>query len=203
MQEILSGIHHWSAPHPKIKIRVSSYHLVAAGVVLDPIMPEDGNLDRLVESDPRPGQIVLTNRHHYRHGDDFREALGGIPVRVSRPGLHEFEGGPAVEPFEFGDELAPGVTAIEIGGICPDDTALHIDAAGGTIAIADAVIRPPGGGPLSFVPDQLMGDPDRDKRALRESLRKLLDHDFENLLLAHGEPVVGGGREALREFLDR
>ena len=202
MHEVVPGIHHWTAQHPKIKIRVSSYYLEPAGVLLDPILPEDAELDWFAGRRPAPRQIVLTNRHHYRHSDEFREALGGIPVRASRPGLHEFEGGPEVEPFEFGDELAPGVTAVEIGGICPDDTALHIDLGGGTIAFADGLIRPPGGGPLSFVPDGLMGDPERDKRALRDSLRGLLRRDFDNLLFAHGEPLVGGGKQALRNFLD-
>jgi hypothetical protein len=202
VRELVPGIHHWTARHPRIKIRVSSYYLEPAGVLLDPILPEDVALDWFAERDPAPQQIVLTNRHHYRHSDEFREALGGIPVRASSPGMHEFEDGPQVDPFEFGDELAPGVRAIEIGGICPDDTALHIDLAGGTIAFADGLVRPPGGGPLSFVPDGLMGEPERDKQALRDSLRGLLERDFENLLFAHGDPLVGGGKQALREFLD-
>jgi len=36
---------------------------------------------------------------------------------------------------------------------------------------------------------------------LRESLRRLLELDFDSLLFAHGEPLIGGGRAALREFL--
>jgi hypothetical protein len=203
VREIVPGIHHWEAPHPRIKIPVSSYWVEPAATLLDPIMPEDGDLGWLSDLDRRPEQILLTNRHHYRSSDEFSAALGGVPVRASRPGMHEFEGGPEVEPFDFGDELAPGVTAIEVGGICPDDTALHIDLAGGTVALADAIVTPPAGGPLTFVPDQLMGDPERDRQALRESLRSLVDrYDFENVLLAHGRPVVGGGRQALRDFLD-
>jgi hypothetical protein len=201
VREIVPGIHHWTAPHPRIKIRVSSYYVAPMGILLDPILPQDVELDWFARRERPPEQIVLTNRHHYRHGDEFREALGGIPVRASRPGMHEFEGGPQVDPFDFGDELAPGVAAIEVGGICPDDTALHLEIGGGTMALADSLIRLPHGGPLSFVPDQLMGDPERDKSALRDSLTALLERDFENLLLAHGDPLVGDGKEALREFL--
>jgi hypothetical protein len=29
----------------------------------------------------------------------------------------------------------------------------------------------------------------------------LLDLDFDNLLFAHGEPLIGGGRIALRQFI--
>jgi hypothetical protein len=202
VREIVPGIHHWKGRHPKIKIRVSSYYVEPAALLIDPVLPEDGRLDWLSGLGRRPGQIVLTNRHHYRNSGEFSEALGGVPVRASRPGMHEFEGGPEVEPFDFGDEVAPGVTAVEVGGICADDTALRIDLAGGTIAFADGVVRLPFDGPLSFVPDQLMGKPEDDKAALRVSLGGILDrYDFENLLLAHGEPVVGEGHRALRDFL--
>lgn len=204
VQEVVPGIHHWEARHPKIKLRVSSYYVEPAATLLDPIMPEDGDLDWFSQHERRPERIVLTNRHHYRHTDEFRAALGGLPILASRPGMHEFDDGQDVEPFDFGDEVAPGITAIEVGGICPDDTALRVDVAGGTIAFADGIIRPPGGGPLMFVPDQLMGEPERDKEALRRALRKIVeDEEFENVLLAHGEPVVGDGRQALRDFLDR
>ena len=46
-----------------------------------------------------------------------------------------------------------------------------------------------------------MDDPEQTKAGLREAYRRLADElDFELLLLAHGEPVLAGGRAALREF---
>ena len=56
------------------------------------------------------------------------------------------------------------------------------------------------GGPLAFVPDRFMDEPDETKEGLRESYRRLAELDFEHLLLAHGDPFVGDGREALRTF---
>ena len=32
-------------------------------------------------------------------------------------------------------------------------------------------------------------------------VRGLLERDFEHLLFAHGEPLVGGGKSALRDFV--
>jgi hypothetical protein len=197
MQEILPGIHHWTAFHENIKQQVSSYYVESHGVLLDPMRPDEG-VEWFGSRDSRPQQIVLTNRHHYRHSDRFREAFD-LPVRASKPGLHEFEGGPEVEGFEFGDEVAPGITAIEIGGICPDDTALHIEVGEGVIAFADALIRY--GGQVSFVPDGFMDDPARDKEAMMDSFRGLLERDFDHLLFAHGEPVIGGGHKALSDFV--
>jgi hypothetical protein len=198
VQEILEGIHHWTAFHEGIRTNVSSYYVEPAGALLDPMVPDEG-LEWFESREVRPQQILLTNRHHYRHSDRFREAFD-LPVRASSPGLHEFENGPEVEGFEFGDELAPGIVAVEVGGICPDDTALHIELAEGALAFADALIRY--AGRLAFVPDNLMGDPPRDKRAMMESFRGLLERDFDHLLFAHGEPQVRGGKAALRDFVN-
>ena len=118
------------------------------------------------------------------------------------PGLHEFaDGGPDVQPFEFGDRVAGGVVALEVGALTPEDTAFRIAAGPGALLFADALIRDEGG-ELSFVPDFLMGDdPATVRRGLIASLEGLLDQDFDALLFAHGAPVASGGRERLEAFV--
>jgi len=199
VNEILPGIHHWTAFHERIRQPVSSYYVEPAGVLLDPMLPDEGV--EWFEGRARPQQVLLTNRHHYRHSDRFVEAFG-CPVRASAPGMHEFEDTDRrVEPFAYGDEPAPGIRAIEVGAICPDDTALHIDVGEGAIALADGLIRP-AGGPLAFVPDSLLGDdPAAVREGLRDSLRALLERDFDHLLFAHGNPLIGGAKAALRDFV--
>jgi hypothetical protein len=197
VNELLPGIEHWTAFHENIEMEVSSYYVGPAATLIDPMLPK-GGLSALHELGP-PERIVLTNRHHYRHSGEITEEFD-IPVLCHEAGLHEFEGGPAVEGFAFGEELAPGIVALEVGAICPEETALHIQTGGGTLAFADAVINYGG---LRFVPDQLLGDdPDGVKRGVRDSARKLLVHEFDNLLFAHGEPLIGGGGTALREFVE-
>ena len=61
-----------------------------------------------------------------------------------------------MEGFRPGDLVAPGVEALEVGSIAPDEAALHIEAGGGALAFADGLIHT--GGELGFVPDSLMGD---------------------------------------------
>jgi hypothetical protein len=48
-----------------------------------------------------------------------------------------------------------------------------------------------------------MDDPEETKRGLRSAYARLLDLDFDVLLMAHGTPLVGNAREALRRFADR
>jgi hypothetical protein len=199
MHQISPGYFHWSARHPRIGMIVHSYFVEPVGMVLDPILGEEG-LDVL--DGRRPERVVLTNRHHYRDAATFVEAFG-VGVLVCEPGLHEVEGRPGVETFAFGDEVAPGVTAIEIDVICPDETALHVAHGPGALAVADGVMRDADGA-LCFVPDAYMGDDaPAIKAGLRDAYRRVAaERDFDLLLLAHGEPVVGGARELLRAFAE-
>src|SRR5664279_1202940 len=153
IREVLPGVHHWTAIHPRIRLPVDSYYIQPARVVLDPTVPREG-LEWFKGREP-PGQVILTNRHHLRHSERYAAAFG-CPIRCT--------------------------------------------AAGGALAFADGLTRPRGGG-LAFVPGFLMGDDAAAVRAaLRESLRGLLDLDFDNLLFAPGEPLVGGAKAAMREF---
>jgi hypothetical protein len=197
VDELLPGVWHWTAYHEGIRQDVHSHYLDEPRTLLDPMVPAEG-LDWF-EGDRRPERIVLTNRHHLRHSRRFVDAFG-CRVLCVEPGLHEFdEGDPPVEGFAFGDEVAPGVTAVEVGAICPDETALHVPGSS-LVAAADGVIRI--GDELSFVPDFLMGDDAEGvKEGLRASYGGLCDRvEFDNLVMAHGAPLVGGARQALREF---
>ena len=197
MQEIVPGVWHWTARHPRIGIEVSSYFLPAERVVIDPIAPPDG-LDWFDELGA-PTDVLLTNRHHYRSSAELAERFGAT-VRCVREGLHEFEDGARhVEPFDVGDELPGGIVVHAVGAICPDETALHITVRR-ALAVADGAVRFDADGPLMFVPDQFMSEPEATKEGLRESYRRLATLDFDHLLLAHGSPIVGTGREALAAF---
>jgi hypothetical protein len=105
------------------EVPADSHYIEAAGVVLDPMVPREGL--EWFDGRQTPSQVVLTNRHHLRHSERYQQAFG-CPIRCSEPGLHQFVHGPKVEGFAFGEELAPGVNAHQLGAVCPDDTALHI-----------------------------------------------------------------------------
>lgn len=200
MDEIQPGLLHWTAFHEGIRQDVHSHFHVPSGTLIDPMEPL-GGLEAVGRSG-RPQRIVLTNRHHYRHSDRFRAAFD-CPVLCHHAGLHEFEGGPQVDGFAWGDELAPGVTALEIGVLCPEETALHLATGHGAVALADAAVRGRHG-ELGFFSDYLLGDDPRAiKTGLREAFRRVCEErEFDSLLLAHGEPIAAGGRTALRTFAD-
>jgi hypothetical protein len=191
MDDIAPGLIDYRAFHRGIGMTVHSHYVVDPGVLIDPMAAQD----------PLPGAprlAVLTNRHHLRHATRF-----GCPIVCHEAGLHEFEGtGADVDGFAWGDELAPGVRALEVGVLCPEESALHIAVGDGYLAFADAIVRD-GDGCLAFVGDSLLGD---DAAAVRGGLRDVLgrllvDEDFDGLLLAHGAPTSSGGRAELQAFV--
>jgi hypothetical protein len=196
MREIAPDLWHWTARHEHIGTEVSSYYLSFDRILIDPMLPAEG-LEWFREHGA-PEHVLLTNRHHDRHSWRLQDEFGCI-VHCIRNGIHELDGRGAAEPFDFGDELPGGAIVHEVDAISPDETAIHFPRQR-AIACADGVVRSGLEGPLGFVPDRLMDDPEQTKRGLKDAYTRLLELDFEVLLLAHGNPVVGGARDALQTF---
>ena len=197
MNEILPGLWHWSTLHERWGIEISSYYLAAERVLIDPRVPPEG-LEWFAEAGG-PVAALLTNRHHYRHAGRFAERYG-TRVLCNRLGAQEFHADEPVEFFTAGDALPGDVASLEVGGICPDETAL-LCRSHRALAVADGLVRFPVDGPLGFVPDQLMFDPPRTRARLVAAYGAILDLDFDTLLLAHGDPIVRGAREVLGRFI--
>ena len=185
MQEILPGVHHWTAVHPNIGLEVSSYWLADERVLINPLAPPEG-LD--------PVAVVLTNRHHLRDAEQC-----GVPIHAPRPGLDDLPDG--VQGYDDGDELPGGLIAHAMYPPWPDEFAVEIPRVR-ALALADGVVRFTPDAPLGFVPDQYLGDEaEEDKRGLRAAYGRAAEElDIDALLLAHGDPVISGGRDALRAF---
>jgi len=192
MEEVIDGVFHWKARHPRIESTVGCHFVAGSGTAIDPLLPDEGIEwfeDRGVE------RIVLSTRHHLRHAPELAERFG-CPILCHESGLYEFEDSPKVDGFAFGDRLAGDVVALEMDSISPDDTVLHVESGGGALLFADSLIHYDA---VGFVSDRLIGDePEEVKRRIRKRCDALLTKKFEHLLFAHGDPLLGSGREALR-----
>lgn len=203
IREVLPGVFHWTAVHPAIRIEVSCHYVEPARMLLDPLVPEEG-LAWFERRGP-PRHVLLTNRLHSRETARFVEAFG-CEVWCNEAGRDHFgEEGEIrelrVRGFAPGELLPGGIESLEVGVLCPDETAFRVPGSESALVVADGVVRN-ADGPLTFVPDPLLGDdPEAVKRGLGRAYRRLLSLDFDHLLLAHGHPWMGGAKQALAEFV--
>lgn len=146
MRELVPGLFHWTTFHDGIGLAVSSYYVEPAAALIDPRVPDDEGLEAFADL-ARPQQIVLTTGLHARHATRFADAFGCV-IRASPQALERVSGGLEGDLYTDGEEVAPGVTAIHIDAIAPDEYALHIAVDDGAIAFADA-LQTYGGEPVS------------------------------------------------------
>src|ERR1700691_3192882 len=158
IEEISSGLFHWSAFHEGIGNPVYSSFALDSGTLIDPMEPPEG-LDAVAEFGT-PERIVLSNRHHYRHSALYVERFG-CPVLCQKAGLAHFAEDRPVEGFVFDEQLAAGLRGLVLGSICAEETTLLLEADAGALSFGDGLPRDRDGA-LAFMPDSLLGeDPGR------------------------------------------
>ena len=195
MREIAPGLWHWTAPHPNWTPHaepdspadwpegVGGVLFDAPGgvVFIDPQVPDELwlGLDERVAG--RPVDVLTTMRFHGRSRDAVLERYGGERVR------HDAAMPEGVEalPFPRFDETMywlPGPRALVPGDRLIGD----------------------GGGGVRLCPPSWLGyiKPVVNVDELRAALAPLLELPVEHVLVSHGEPVVGGGAEAIARALD-
>jgi hypothetical protein len=214
MEAIADGIWRWTARHPEWHPRttfgseVASYVLRDGGdtLVVDPIAPGGDvtalldQLDGIVTGRVR---ILLTIPYHvrdaepvWRHYRDRPATIFGHPAVAKRLTDHH-----GFRALSAGVAIDSGILPVPIGNprryemplFVPEHRALVF---GDAIVAADGAVRV--WIQLPVTPKRL----DWYQRRLRPSFEPLLDVDCDRLLVTHGQPVLTGGRRALREALD-
>ena len=149
-------------------------------------------------------QIVLTNRDHVWDAELFRTRCGARLV-AGADEVTQLAPVAIEEAVRQGDLIAGALRVIHLPGKSAGEIGLYFDPAhhafsremGGILLLGDAIIgNPPGA--LSLIPEPKLDDPSK----LKRSLRKLLNYDFDVLLLCDGQPVLRDGKLKVAEFLD-
>jgi glyoxylase-like metal-dependent hydrolase (beta-lactamase superfamily II) len=204
MREIFSGIFTWGATYADRPWDLNGYAFQLAGgtVLVDPPAPEEGAWTGFAALRPIV-KIVLTNRDHLRDAELFRIRYGARLVA----GADEVgQLAPVVidEMVREGDWIAGALRVVHLPGKSPGEIGLYLDPTrhavsrekGGILLLGDAIIgHPPGA--LGLIPEHKLDDPGR----LKRSLPKLLEIDFDVLLLCDGQSVLSGGKLKVAEFL--
>jgi hypothetical protein len=213
MQKLTEGLWRWTARHPEwhpgeFGAEVASYAAQAGDTTLliDPLLPEEpdevvetieGTLaDRLA--------ILITIPYHVRSSEELwrryrgaaETSIHGHPAAAKR-----LEDRSAFRDIEPGAPLPGGASAHAIGKPRRYETPLHLPSHG-ALVFGDSVAEVDG----RLVVWCSAKVDTKVERFYRErfnpTLEPLLELDFDNVLATHGDPLLGGGKRALREALD-
>lgn len=207
-EELAPGLWRWTAAHPAWHpdAEPDSPHdwdenvgcvLSTAGsdhaVFIDPLLPADADAfwrwcDGATGS--RHVHVLTTIRFHGRSGEavagryhgEVLTSLGTLP--------------PGVEAFDFREADETMFWLPAHGALVPGDRIIG-DGGGGIRLCPDSWLEY-----LAEYADELgLGTPPRTQADLRVLLRPLLDLPVERILVSHGEPLLSGGAQALRQIL--
>ncbi len=196
MRDIVSDILTWSwfsEPHGYD----FNGHLIrdpGGNICVDPVEPTSDDLDAIVEEGVT--RIVLTNRNHSRAANQVRARTGARTVIHADDAEHarsqdtELDG-----ELNIGSRIGP-LEVVGAAGKSPGEVALFWRDRG-ILIVGDAIIgNPPGR--CGLLPERVMDDPAR----LRSNVRKLLDLDFDILLVGDGAPILDDAKARLKELVE-
>ncbi len=191
MREVLPDIFSWawfSEPHGYDFHGTLVLH-EQGNLCIDPVEAGEEVLDRLAKEGV--SRILITNRNHVRAADRVGKRTGARVAIHPADADHAREQGMRIDaPLETGQRAGP-FEIVAVPGKSPGEIALH-DPSRRLLIVGDALIgNPPG--ELSLLRDRVLDDP----ALLRQSVRRLLDLDFDTLLVGDGVPILEGARERL------
>jgi glyoxylase-like metal-dependent hydrolase (beta-lactamase superfamily II) len=196
MREIAHDVQTWSIFSREKGYAFNGYAVSTEDgtVVIDPPDPGEDGWDTVDLLEPFAG-VWLTNRNHSRAAAAFRERYG-LSVFAHEADAEHLEAG-ADRTVRGGETIAGEIEVVHAPGKSPGEIAFHLPRSRAFV-VGDVVIGVPSG-ELSTYPDAVVDDRER----LLRSAASLLDYDFDALLLCDGEPFPTGGKERLREFVER
>jgi glyoxylase-like metal-dependent hydrolase (beta-lactamase superfamily II) len=196
MNEIVSDVLTWawfSEPHG---YNFNGYLVrhPEGNLCIDPVPPSDADLADMVRMGV--AKILLTNRNHSRAANVVRERTGAPTLIHPHDAAHAKHQGTEIDgELSVGEQVGP-LTIVAVPGKSPGEVALHWPERS-LLIVGDAVIgNPPG--QCGLLRDKVMDDPAR----LRQSVRKLLDLEFDTLLMGDGSSILHDARLRLKKLVD-
>ncbi len=197
MNELMPDVFTWSWPSPRHGYNFNGYlvRTPSGNVCIDPVEMSEEVLAEIASQ----GLFctVLTNRNHVRAVEKVRGKTGA-PTFIHPADAAEAERlGAVVDDYLEAGQKICHLVVHPVAGKSSGEVCLHWPERK-ALFIGDACIgNPPGR--CSLLPDKAMEDP----IALRRSLKRILDLDFDALLVGDGTPILTGGKRALQDLVAR
>jgi len=196
MREVVSGIYTWpwfSEPHG---YNFNGHFILYAGgnLCIDPVEPAEEDLNEITRQGV--ARILLTNRNHSRAANKIRARTGARTAIHPADAPHARSQSAELDAeLIIGEKIGP-LVVVGVPGKSPGEIALHWPERK-ILIVGDAVVGDPPGR-CKLLPEKVVDDPAR----LRQSVRSLLDLDFDILLTGDGAPILQGAKERLRELVN-
>jgi hypothetical protein len=215
MEKLAKKLWRWTARHPEwhpgeFGAEVACF-LADAGdttLLIDPLLPaeEDEAAKVLDKIDAKLGDrlaILISVPYHVRSSEQlWRRYRKDAKTRIygHAAAAKRLESTKAFREIEPGVPLPAGVTAHRIGKPLRYEMPLHIPSHD-ALVFGDAVAETDGR-LVMWSADRVDAKVDSFYRQrFAPTLEPLLELDFDSVLVTHGRPVLGGGKEALRTAL--
>ena len=196
MHEIVSDIFTWAWFSESHGYNFNGYLIRHrdGNLCIDPVQPSDECLAEIARLGV--AKILLTNRNHSRAANLVRARTGGTTLIHPDDAAHARGQGAEIDgDLKAGDKIGP-LTIVAAPGKSPGEVALHWPERK-LMIVGDAVIgNPPGR--CGLLREKVMDDPAR----LRRSVRKLLDLEFDTLLVGDGVSILQDAKLRLEELVD-
>jgi glyoxylase-like metal-dependent hydrolase (beta-lactamase superfamily II) len=192
MKEVVSGIRTWPLWAERMGIFFYGTHVPEARLIIDPVEPPPDVLGELHGATT----IVLTNRNHFRAAAQVKAATGARVLVHPADAAFVVDKGVTVDGAVAAGEKVGPFTVLDASGKSPGEVALHWPERRLLVVGDICVCKTPG--ELALLPEKVMDDPAR----LRQSLVRIAATvDFDTVLCGDGEPILSGGRDALRALV--
>ena len=196
MQEILDDIFAWQWFSQDHGYSFNG-HLIRhaeGNLCIDPVEPGEKVLDEITRLGV--ARILLTNRNHSRVANAVRERTGASTAIHPDDAAHARSQGTELDDeLRVGEGVGP-LVVLGAPGKSPGEVAFHWPERR-LLIVGDAVIgHPPGR--CGLLREAVMDDPPQ----LRGSVRKLLERDFDILLVGDGEPILHDAKARLKELVE-
>jgi glyoxylase-like metal-dependent hydrolase (beta-lactamase superfamily II) len=160
---------------------------------IDPVPSGGADLAEIVRMGVT--SILLTNRNHSRAANVVRERTGAKTLIHPDDAAHARKQGAEIDgDLNVGEKVGP-LIIVAVPGKSPGEVALHWPERS-LLIVGDAVIgNPPGH--CALLREKVMDDP----AGLRQSVRKLLDLEFDTLLFGDGASILHDAKLRLKELV--
>ena len=212
MEKLTDGLWRWTARHPEwhpgeFGAEVACFAAEADGTTLliDPLLPADPGpvLETIDAARGNRLAILITIPYHVRDAEELWKRYHGdaeTTIHGHRACAKRLSDRSGFEEVEPGAPLPGGVTAYTIGKPRRYELPLHLPSHD-ALVFGDAVAEWKGRLRV-WATDRVDAKVERFYRdRFNPTLEPLLELGAENVLVTHGEPVMGGGTEALRKAL--